>query len=164
MELVSPGGCWADAAAEGGTGAGYPQGHGDVIDTRTVDRITNFARWARTPRGEALARCYSIEGRYQPEQLRGDAERDRRTPDNPVDVRDALLVWRAISPANGFPARWYVAISGRFVLRLGRQDFAGYMRRHKVPVGWSEDEHDGLVYQALCAARNSIERADRARR
>ena len=134
------------------------------IDIATVDRITNFARWARTPRGEALARCFSIEGRYQPEQLRGDAERDRRTPLDPVDVRDALLVWRAISPANGFPVRWYVALSGRFVLRLGRQDFTGYMRRHHVPVGWTAQEHDGLVVQALHAARNAIERADRARR
>jgi hypothetical protein len=132
-----------------------------VIDKPTIDRIVNFARWARTPRGAALATCYSAEGRYRPEMLRGDEAVDRSAPKpEPVDVRDALLVWRAINPTQGFPVRWYMAISARFIWRLQGYEFAGYMRRHKVPVTRNEDEHDRLVYQALSAARNVIERAD----
>lgn len=131
-----------------------------TIDNAIVHRIINFARWARTPRGAALATCYSAEWRYRPELLRGDEIADRSEPKpEPVDVRDALLVWRAINPVQGFPSRWYMAISARFIFRLQGYPFAGYMRRHGVPVTRNEDEHDRLVYQALCAARNVIERA-----
>jgi hypothetical protein len=133
-----------------------------MIDKATVERVTNWARWAHTPRGARLSACMSIEHRYRPERLLGDEMDDRRTPALVVDVRDALLVWRAISPANGFPTRWYLALSARFVLRLSGYEFAGYMRRHKVPVGRTADEHDGLVYEALSAARNAIRRADLA--
>lgn len=130
------------------------------IDRKTVDRVINFAAWARSPRGARLASCMSIEGRYRPEILRGDAEEDRRTASYAVDVRDALVVWRTITPANGFPKRWYLALSARYVMRCVGYDFVGYMRRHGVPVGRSADEHDALVYDALCATRNALERAD----
>lgn len=134
-----------------------------MIDTHTVERIRNFARWARTPRGAKLSACMSIEHRYRPERLHADELDDRRTPAPDIDVRDALVVWRAINPTAGFPARWYLALSARFILRLEGFAFGGYMRRHGVPVGRSADEHDALVAQALSAARNVLERADLAR-
>lgn len=131
-----------------------------TINNETVSRVQNWAAWARTPRGAALATCYSAEGRYRPEMLRGDELEDRSEPKRIVDVRDALLVWRAINPTQGFPVRWYMALSARFIFRLQGYEFAGYMKRHKVPVTRSEEEHDRLVYQALSAARNVIERAE----
>ena len=136
-----------------------------MIDTSTVNRINNFAAWARTPRGEKLASCYSAEGRYVPELLRGDERADRSMPKpDPVDVRDALTVWRAINPVEGFPKRFYLAISARFIFRLKGWQFVGYMRRHDLPVGRSDEEHDGLVYQSITAAKNAIHRADLAQR
>jgi hypothetical protein len=128
-----------------------------VTDSATIDRIINFARWARTPRG-AVATCYSAEGRYRPERLREGEEAERRTAPHPVDVRDALAVWRAINPTRGFPVRWYLAISARFILGLHGWQFAGYMRRHRVPVSRSDAEHDRLIAQALAAARVALER------
>lgn len=134
-----------------------------MTDKTTTERIRNFARWARTPRGAKVASCMSIEHRYRPERLVGDEREDRSTPAPDIDVRDALHVWRAINPTAGFPARWYLAISARFILRLSGYEFAGYLRRHRLPVTRNQDEHERLVYEAMCAARNAIERADLAR-
>lgn len=131
-----------------------------MIDRETTGRIVNFARWARTPRGAKLSACMSIEHRYRPERLVGDAREERSAPAPDIDIRDAVHVWRAINPTNGFPVRWYLAISARFIFRLAGYEFSGYMRRHGVPVTRNDDEHDRLVYEALSAARNVIRRAD----
>lgn len=133
-----------------------------MTDKPTAARIVNFARWARTPRGAKLSACMSIEHRYRPERLHADELDDRRTPAPDIDIRDALHVWRAINPTAGFPVRWYLAISARFILRLDGYQFAGYLRRHRIPVTRNQSEHDRLVKEALSAAKNAIERADLA--
>ena len=103
-------------------------------------------------------RCYSLEGRYRPEILRGDEETERRLATVPVDVRDALAVWRAINPANGFPARAAFALAAEYVFRMPPDMFSGYMRRHGFPV-----RHRALaelVNDARYMARNAIARMD----
>lgn len=125
------------------------------------DRLENWARWSRNRRASAKT-CYSAEGRYRPELLRGDAEVDRRTPIPSVDSRDALLVFRAIGPAHGFPKRWFIALSAVFIERLpvGYQ-LAGYMRKHGIPVTRSEPEQHRLILESVSAAGAAITRADR---
>lgn len=118
----------------------------------THDRLVNWARWSRSGL-HRLGTCYSAEGRYRPEVLRGDAEAERRTPLDPIDQRDALAVMRALSPAKGFPVRWYLALSARYIWRLDGFEFVGYMRRHKVPVGRSQSEHEMLIADAMRAAK-----------
>lgn len=125
-------------------------------DRSTLERVRNWAAWSRAGHGHR-ATCHSAEGRYQaPSNL------DREPAGGPtIDVRDALHVWRAISPTSGFPRLWFVALSGRFIWGLQGWQFVGYMRRHHVPVGRSDDEHDRLIDQALSAAAAAIVRADR---
>lgn len=125
-------------------------------DSTTHDRLVNWARWARD-RPSAM-RCYSLEGRYRPEILRGDEEAERRLATVPVDVRDALAVWRAINPANGFPARAAFALAAEYVFRMPPDMFSGYMRRHGFPVRYRAI--DALVNEARHMARNAIKRAD----
>lgn len=125
-------------------------------DATTHDRLVNWARWARD-RPSAM-RCYSLEGRYRPEILRGDEETERRLATVPVDVRDALAVWRAINPANGFPARAAFALAAEYVFRMPPDMFSGYMRRHGFRV-----RHRALaelVNEARYMARNAIARMD----
>lgn len=124
----------------------------------TCNALVNFARWARSGRGGA-ATCYSAEGRYRPELLRGDTLDDRRNPLPPIDVRDALLVFRAIGPAHGFPAKWYLAISAEFIWRLEGWQFVGYMRRHGYPISRRHEDIERLVGEAVAAAGNAIDKA-----
>lgn len=129
-------------------------GPGDL----TTDRLVNWARWARD-RGGRSAHCYSAEGRYRPEKLRGDTEEERRTPLAPIDVRDAMHVYRAIMVQNGFPKRMYLVLTAEFVLRLEVRQFQGYLRRHGHG-GVSSRDLEQLVVDAVHAAGNAIRRAD----
>jgi hypothetical protein len=124
----------------------------------TRDRLINWARWSRTS-ANRLHTCCSIEGRYRPERLTEQEEFDRRTADDPIDVRDALAVFRAVNPANGFPVRFSLALSAEFIFRMRPDAFRGYMRRHGEPV--REREYDELVRIAIHAAANALKRRDR---
>jgi hypothetical protein len=122
----------------------------------THARLVNWARWSRDR--PAVVRCYSLEGRYRPELLRGDEEQERRHATMPVDVRDALRVYRAVNVTHGFPARMAFALAAEYVFRLPPEMFSGYMRRHGFPV-----RHRALaelVNEARYMARNAILRAD----
>lgn len=122
----------------------------------THERLVNWARWSRDR--PAVVRCYSLEGRYRPELLRGDEEQERRHATVPVDVRDALRVYRAVNVAHGFPARMAFALAAEYVFRMPPEMFAGYMRRHGFPV-----RHRALaelVNDARYMARNAIARMD----
>ena len=122
----------------------------------THERLVNWARWSRDR--PAVVRCYSLEGRYRPELLRGDEEQERRHATVPVDVRDALRVYRAVNVAHGFPARMAFALAAEYVFRMPPEMFAGYMRRHGFPV-----RHRALaelVNDARYVARNAIARMD----
>ncbi|MEN9807217.1 MAG: hypothetical protein RL756_1737 [Pseudomonadota bacterium] len=123
----------------------------------TRDRLVNWARWSRTSRNR-LHTCCSIEGRYRPERLTEQEEADRRTADDPIDVRDALAVFRAVNPANGFPVRFTLALSAEFIFRLRPDQFRAYMRRHGEHV--REREYDELVRIAIHAAANALQRRD----
>lgn len=122
----------------------------------THERLVNWARWSRDR--PAVVRCYSLEGRYRPELLRGDEEQERRHATVPVDVRDALRVYRAVNVAHGFPARMAFALAAEYVFRMPPEMFAGYMRRRGFPV-----RHRALaelVNDARYMARNAIARMD----
>lgn len=122
----------------------------------THERLVNWARWSRDR--PAVVRCYSLEWRYRPELLRGDEEQERRHATVPVDVRDALRVYRAVNVAHGFPARMAFALAAEYVFRMPPEMFAGYMRRHGFPV-----RHRALaelVNDARYMARNAIARMD----
>lgn len=128
-----------------------------MIDIETTHlRLINWARWSRDR--PAIVRCFSLEGRYRPELLRGDEEEERRHASIPVDVRDALRVYRAINTAHGFPAQQAFTLAAEYVFRFEPQMFAGYMRRHGFPI--RQRELPAIVQGARIAARNAIERAD----
>lgn len=88
----------------------------------------NWGRWARSS-GSRRGRCGSAEGLYAPRRIDVDeTARDPRPPD--ADVHDALVVARALSTANGFPARLAFVLTGEFVHRLPPGPFCGYLARH----------------------------------
>lgn len=124
--------------------------------TDTHARLKNWARWARDR--PAVVRCFSLEGRYRPELLRGDEEQERRQASISVDVRDALLVYRAVNVAHGFPARAAFTLAAEYVFRMPPEMFSGYMRRHGFPVRYRALLE--LVNDARYSARNAIHRAE----
>ena len=126
----------------------------DLADTHA--RLQNWARWARDR--PAVVRCFSLEGRYRPELLRGDEEQERRQASVPVDVRDALLVYRAVNVAHGFPVRAAFTLAAEYVFKMPQEMFSGYMRRHGFPVRYRA-LHE-LVNDARYSARNAIRRAE----
>jgi hypothetical protein len=119
---------------------------------KTHARLVNWARWARSGRGGAQS-CYSAEGRYRPEGLTEEVAEERRSA-IPIDIRDALAVWEAIRPDNGFPRRLYLALSAEYIFRLERWRFRGYMRRHgEVLAARSVDD---LVAMAVAEAAKRL--------
>lgn len=123
----------------------------------TRDRLVNWARWSRSS-PHRLHTCCSIEGRYRPERLTEADEVERRTALDPIDVRDALAVFRAINPANGFPVRFTLTLSAEFIFRLSPGQFRAYMRRHGEPV--RDREFDELVRVSIHAAANALQRRE----
>lgn len=121
----------------------------------THARLVNWARWSRSGKG-GPATCFSAEGRYRPERLTEAEEAERRNALPPIDSKDALLVLRAITPANGFPRRFYLALTAEYVWRLQIAQWQGFMRRHGSPVAARDIE--ALVNDAVCAAGNAIRR------
>lgn len=115
-------------------------------------RLINWARWSRDR--PAVVRCFSLEGRYRPELLRGDEEEERRHASISVDVRDALRVYRAINTAHGFPAREAFTLAAEYVFRFEPQMFGGYMRRHGFPI--RHRELPTLVQAAKLMAHNAM--------
>ena len=124
------------------------------------DRLVNWARWSRSGRSAATTR--SIEGRYRPELLREGEEADRRAVATPIDIRDALLVQRALCPTRGFPVRLRLVLSAEFILRLDVPRMQGYLRRHGFG-GTNARDIDALTRDAICAAANSVRRMDARR-
>jgi hypothetical protein len=122
----------------------------------THDRLLNWARWSRSGKG-GPATCFSAEGRYRPERLTEAEEAERRSA-SPIDARDALLVLRAITPANGFPVRFYLALSAEYIWRLQVPQWQGFMRRHGQSVQARDIE--ALVADARIAAKNAIRRRE----
>ena len=121
----------------------------------THDRLVNWARWSRDR--PATHRAFSAEGRYRPETLRGDVEDERRRPAPPVDVRDALLVYRALMPP-AFPREFAFVLAGEYIFRFEPRMFGGYLRRHAVHV---RDRHlTKMVAAAVAAAHGALQRHD----
>jgi len=120
----------------------------------THPRLVNWARWSRS--GKAAARTKSIEGRYRPELLREGEEEDRRSASVPIDVRDALLVQRALCPTRGFPVKLRLLLSAEYIYRMDVPHLQGYMRRHGHAVN-ARDLND-LLSSAILSAGNSIKR------
>lgn len=118
-------------------------------------RLVNWARWSRS--GKAAARTKSIEGRYRPEILREGEEDERRSASMPIDVRDALLVQRAICPTRGFPVKLRLLLSAEYIYRMDVPKLQGYMRRHGHG-GINSRDLDGLLSSAIMSAANSIRR------
>lgn len=134
-----------------------------MMDAReTRSRLVNWARWSRSGRG-GPATCMSLEGRYvRPSLLDREDEGAREPKAAPIDTRDALLVYRAINPVNGFPRKWHLALAAEFILRLEQRQFQGYLRRHGCG-GTSGRDLAQLVADAVVGAGNAIHRADLAR-
>lgn len=121
----------------------------------TVLRLANWARWARDRHGRR-EHAGSAEGRYRPEQLRGDEEEDRRAPGPSVDVLDALEVFARINPTGGFPTRSYLALSAAFVFRCRGESFRAFLRRRGIGVRGREIE--SIVAEAVDDARRVLKR------
>ena len=113
------------------------------------DRLANWGRWAfeRNRRGRAR----SIEGRYQPEQLRGDAEEDRRVASVFVDQLDASVVDRALAVAGGCPRRESLLLKLHYVERMSDESIRRQVRVHR-------NDWDQVVAYALRMAMNRLER------
>lgn len=110
----------------------------------TVDRIENWAAWARERTGGSI--IGSAEGRYRPE--RGDQE-PRRKPRMDIDALDAQIVGKCLAPAGGFPHRWYVMLKWRYLYHSSRQVLCRKMAIHG-------DSYAGELNKALCSARNVL--------
>lgn len=119
----------------------------------THDRLINWARWSRDR--PATHRAFSIEGRFRPEILRGDEEEQRRHATVPVDIRDALLVYRALVPP-AFPREFAFTLAAEYIYRFEPRMMTGYLRRHGVRV--RDRELRAQVSRAMYAARASIKR------
>jgi hypothetical protein len=76
----------------------------------------------------------------------------------PIDVRDALLVQRALCPTRGFPVKLRLLLSAEYIYRLDMPKLQGYMRRHGHG-GINARAVDSLVSDAVCAAANAIRRS-----
>jgi hypothetical protein len=118
----------------------------------TADRLENWGRWAYEYRRRG--RAASAEGRYRPRFGNNQSEEDEKDlkgqgslPE--IDAEDAQIVGRAISPYSGFPYHWYVFIKLRYYQRARKQQIC---RRLNVHISG----YDGLVTQALYAARNHL--------
>lgn len=134
-----------------------------MMDSQTTrDRLINWARWSRSGRG-GPATCMSLEGRYvRPSLIDREDEGAREPKAAPIDTRDALLVYRAVNPVNGFPKKWSLALTAEFILRLEQRQFQGYLRRHGCG-GTSGRDLAQLVADAVLGAGNAIYRAELAR-
>ncbi len=119
------------------------------------NRLVNWARWSRDR--PVTHRAFSVEGRFRPEILRGDEEEERRHASHPVDIRDALLVYRAIVPP-AFPREFAFALAGEFIFRFEPRIFIGYLRRHGIRVR-DRDLHQHVA-DAVFAAKAAIKRAE----
>lgn len=126
-------------------------------DQSTHDRLVNWARWSRSGRSAAITR--SIEGKYRPELLREGELEDRRAVSIPIDVRDALLVQRALCPTRGFPVKLRLVLSAEYIYRLDVQRMQGYLRRHGHG-GTNARDIDALTRSAVASAANRLRRMD----
>jgi hypothetical protein len=124
-------------------------------DKTTADRLINWARWSRA--GKSSARTKSMEGRYRPEMLREGEEEERRSASVPIDVRDALLVQRALCPTRGFPVKLRLLLSAEYIYRMDVPHLQGYMRRHGHAVN-ARDIND-LLSSAMAAAASAVRRS-----
>ena len=125
-------------------------------DKTTADRLINWARWSRS--GKSSARTKSMEGRYRPELLRECEEAERRSASVPIDVRDALLVQRALCPTRGFPVKLRLLLSAEHIYRMDVPKMQGYMRRHGY-AGINARDIDRLMADAMTSAQNAIRRS-----
>jgi len=122
----------------------------------TQDRLRNWGRWSKSQR--ILGHCRSIEHRYRPERLHEGEEEQRRRGWTPVDVLDALTVWRAIMPQHGMPMSLAMALHGRYAFRLEGDPLRAWLHRHGMSVRGRD--LDALVHQAEIAADNRLARLD----
>lgn len=109
-----------------------------------VDRLTNWSVWARERTGGSI--IGSAEVKYRPE--RGDQE-TRRTPRLDIDALDAQVVGKAIAPAGGFPARWFLLIKLRFLIRSPKPVICRKMSIHT-------GSYEAELRTALFAVRNVL--------
>jgi hypothetical protein len=129
-----------------------------MLDKTIHPRLVNWARWSRS--GKSSARTKSMEGRYRPEMLREGEEEERRSASVPIDVRDALLVQRALCPTRGFPVKLRLLLSAEYIYRFDMPKLQGYMRRHGHG-GINARDIDGLMIGAMTSAASAIRRAER---
>ena len=127
-----------------------------MLDDKIHNRLVNWARWSRS--GKSSARTQSMEGRYRPEMLRDGEEEDRRSVSVPLDVRDALLVQRALCPTRGFPVKLRLLLSAEHIYRMDVPKMQGYMRRHGY-AGINARDIDRLMADAMTSAQNAIRRS-----
>ena len=127
-----------------------------MLDDKIHNRLVNWARWSRS--GKSSARTQSMEGRSRPEMLRDGEEEDRRSVSVPLDVRDALLVQRALCPTRGFPVKLRLLLSAEFIYRMDVPRLQGYLRRHGHG-GINARDVDSLMADAVCAASNAMRRS-----
>ena len=99
-----------------------------------------------------------MEGRYRPEMLRDGEEEERRSMSVPLDVRDALLVQRALCPTRGFPVKMRLLLSAEYIYRMDVPKLQGYMRRHGHG-GINARDIDSLIVGAVTSAQNAIRRS-----
>lgn len=119
------------------------------------ERIVNWARWSRDR--IPIRRAQSAEGRYRPEGLQEAEEQDRRRAPDPVDVRDALRVYRAITRPQ-FPREFALTLAAEFIFRLPPDRFCAYLRRHGLRAR-QRDLRDQVV-RSMYSLRNALDRIE----
>lgn len=119
------------------------------------ERIVNWARWSRDR--PSACRVFSAERRYRPELLREDEEADRRQAPYPIDVRDALRVYRAITRPQ-FPREFALTLAAEFIFRLPPDRFCAYLRRHGLRAR-QRDLRDQVV-RSMYSLRNALDRIE----
>lgn len=123
----------------------------------TQDRLRNWGRWSRTSR--AVARCFSLEGRYRPERLTEAEEQERGRVRLECDVLDAQVVWRAVMPQRGMPIAFAFALHGVYAQRFRGDSLRAWLNKHGTAVRGRD--LDALVHQAELAAAARLGRLDR---
>ena len=90
-----------------------------TVDASMDRALEDWGWWVRDRSGSGF-RCRSIEGRYRPERVPGDDEREARRV---VDERLCLAVERAVCQP-GFPSGARAVLKGWYVQRISREKIA----------------------------------------
>jgi len=135
----------------------------DGIDDAMDRLLDDWGWWARARNGSGY-RCRSIEGRYMPERVPGDEDRN---PRRVVDEQACLEVERVVC-APGFPVIARLMLKCWYVLRISREKItgkagiprAGFHVELARSVTMLKNNLDKKILLSIIAATNPTDRDD----